>query len=137
MAEDSAVSMAETASNSISSAISKVYELMNNDFDAQPTIRPVLDLSDVQSGANTISGLFSGNRILSISAPGVGAISASMAKRQNGNYDLTSAINKLAKSNSGKSGNTYNINGITYDDGSEVSDAIKTLVRAVKIEGRT
>ena len=137
MAEDSAVSMAETASNSISSAISKVYDLMNSDFDAQPTIRPVLDLSDINSGANYISSMFTGRRTISVSAAGVGEISTSMAKRQNGNYDLASAINKLAKSNSNKPSNTYNINGITYDDGSSVADAIGTLIRAAKIERRT
>jgi hypothetical protein len=66
----------------------------------------------------------------------VGAISASMTNRQNGDSELISAINKLAKSN-GKSGDTYQINGISYNEGSDVADAIQTLVRAAKMEGRT
>ena len=33
-------------------------------------------------------------------------------------------------------GDTYQINGITYDSGSEVSEAIQTLIRASIIEGR-
>ena len=105
-------------------------------MDAQPTIRPVLDLSDVRAGANSIAGMFSGNRTLAISAPGVGVISASMANRQNGNNDLASAINKLAKSN-GKSGDIYNFNGFSYSEGSDVAGALQTLVRAAKMEGRT
>jgi hypothetical protein len=132
----SADDLAGTATNGFSYAIQKIAEFINSDLDAQPTIRPVLDLSNVRSGANAISSMFSGNRTLSISAPGVGAISASMANRQNGNNDLISAINKLAKS-SGKSGDTYQINGISYSEGSDVSDAIQTLVRAAKMEGRT
>ena len=132
----SARDLADTATNGFGNAIQKIVEFINTDMDTQPTIRPVLDLSDVKSGANTINGMFSGNRTLTISAPGVGAIAASMSTRQNGNADLVSAINKLAKSNS-KSGDTYQINGINYNEGSDVADAIQTLVRAANIERRT
>ena len=134
--KSSARDLADTTSKGFGNAISKINEMFDGTFDAQPTIRPVLDLSDVQAGANSISSMFSGNRTLAISAPGIGAISASMASRQNGNNDLVSAINKLAKS-SGKSGNTYNINGVSYSEGSDVADAIQTLARAITIEGRT
>lgn len=133
----SAGDLANTATTGFSNAIQKIAEFVNSDMNTQPTIRPVLDLSDVRSGANAISSMFSGNRTLAISAPGVGAISASMASRQNGNNDLVSAINKLAKSNGTNAGNTYNINGISYSEGSDVAEAIQTLVRATTIEGRT
>ena len=33
-------------------------------------------------------------------------------------------------------GDTYVIDGVTYDDGTNVSDAVRTLVRAAKIERR-
>ena len=33
-------------------------------------------------------------------------------------------------------GDTYTIDGITYDDGSNISDAIKTLVKATRMERR-
>ena len=33
--------------------------------------------------------------------------------------------------------NSYTINGVTYDDGTNVSDAVGSLVRAIKIERRT
>lgn len=56
--------------------------------------------------------------------------------RQNGNEDVVSAINKLGKSLSGSRGNTYNVNGITYDDGSEISNAVSELVRAARVERR-
>jgi phage-related protein len=132
----SADDLANTATNGFSNAIQKIAEFVNSDMDTQPTIRPVLDLSDVKAGASSISSLFSGNRTLAVSAPGLGAISASMSSRQNGNNDLASAINKLAKSNN-KSGDTYQINGISYSEGSDVAGAIQTLVRAAKMEGRT
>ena len=56
---------------------------------------------------------------------------------QNGNIDdVVSAINKLRK-DMGNVGNTYNsINGVTYDDGSGISDAVETIFRAARVERR-
>ena len=34
------------------------------------------------------------------------------------------------------SSTTYQINGITYDDGSNISNAVETLVRAARMERR-
>ena len=59
-----------------------------------------------------------------------------MANRQNGSYDVVSAIKDLGNKIKNNSGDTYNIEGITYDDGSNISEAVQTLVRAVKIERR-
>ena len=132
----SADGLANISTNGFGDAVQKIAEFISSDMDAQPTIRPVLDLSNIRAGASSISSLFSGNRTLAISAPGVGAISASMSNRQNGNNNLASAINKLAKTN-GKSGDIYNFNGFSYSEGSDVAGAIQTLVRAAKMEGRT
>ena len=45
-------------------------------------------------------------------------------------------IERLEKSLNNTGSTSYTINGITYDDGSNVSDAIRTLIRAVRVEGR-
>ncbi len=134
---DASKNMTSTAMNSTRKAISRIADVVNSDIDSRPTIRPVLDLSDVANGAGAI------NRMLSMS-PSVGLMSStgsimySMNKRQNGTTsDVISAINSLGKSLASSNGDTYNINGITYDDGSNVSDAIKTLIRAARIERRT
>ena len=52
------------------------------------------------------------------------------------NDDLISAINDLKRAINGYSGNEYNINGITYDDGSNISNAVKSIIRAAKVERR-
>ena len=129
--------MAEMAKNGLSKAISKVSEVINSDIDSQPTIRPVLDLSDVESGAGYLNGMFSNGPSIGVAA-NLRAISSGMnGKIQNGtNNDVVSAINKLRKDLGNISGNTYNVNGVTYDDGSNITNAVKELVRAVKIEGR-
>ena len=129
--------LGETATDTISSAISKVADFVNTDIDAQPTIRPVLDLSDVSSGARAIDGMFSMQPSVGVLS-NVRSISSMMNRGQNGtNNDVISAIKDLKSSFNNTPSNVYNVNGVTYDDGSNISDAVKTLVRAAKVERRS
>lgn len=128
--------MGETATQSISSVVSKIGDLIDDGIDSEPTIRPVLDLSDIKTGANLVGGMFA-NPLLTPTS-NIRAISTLMRENsQNGKTDeIVSSINKLRR-DLGKVGNTYNsINGITYNNGSEISDAVSTLVRAARIERR-
>ena len=129
--------LANSAKNGLSRAISNVSSLIENGIDSQPTIRPVLDLSDITSGVSTMNGMFGVNPSIS-ALDNVGSISSAMNRRnQNGaNYDVVSAIKDLGRKMGSASGDTYNINGVTYDDGSTVSNAIKALTRAIVVEGR-
>ena len=117
-------------------AIRGVSNLISEGIDDEFTIRPVLDLSDVQSGAAAINGMLG---IPSVGvAANLNAISTGMRTyRQNGGDDIVSAIDKLGKNLGNTTGDTYNINGITYDNGSEIQEAVSTLVRAARIERRT
>ena len=125
--------MADSARKGLSWAVSKIADVVENDIDTQPTIRPVLDLSNIRAGANSIGGM------LSVDATAVGRLSASMSGIQNGNNnsDIVSAINKLRKDIADNPRTVNNINGITYDDGSNVISAVETLVRYAGIEGRS
>ena len=78
------------------------------------------------------------NKNLALSA-NLSSISTSINRRlQNrGNDDVISAIKDLSKSISGNTGDTYNVNGINYSDDAEISDAIRTLVKASVVERRT
>ena len=129
--------MAFSAINTTRSAMSTVLDAMNTDMDTQPTIRPVVDLSDVKTGADAINGMLNGAQRIGVQS-NLGAIGSTMnALRQNGNNDdIIYAINKLRDKLDGI-GNTYNtVNGLTYDDGSNVTDAVETLVRYAKIGRR-
>ena len=130
--------MGENAVDPISQAISNISKVINSDVDAQPTIRPVMDLSDVESGAKTINGLL-GNGVSIGTYSNLRMINSMMNERaQNGsnNADVVNAINKLNKKLDNV-GNTYNsINGVTYDDGSNIHNAIGEIVRAARIERR-
>ena len=52
--------------------------------------------------------------------------------------DIINAIDKLRKDiNQLDTGSSYTINGITYDDGSNINSAVRAIVRAARIERRT
>jgi hypothetical protein len=131
------IGMATSARDGLNKAISKVKDFIDSDMDTQPTIRPVLDLSSVESGASAISGLLGGRASIGVSA-NVGAISTMMNRRnQNGNNaEVVSAINGLRKDLENVNHTTNVIQGITYDDGSVVHEALKTIIQAAKIERR-
>ena len=125
------------AMTSLSKPLSNISDIINSDIDIDPTIRPVLDLSNIRSGANAIDGMLS-RRTLSIDANAAGSISAAMTKRQNGSdsSEVVSAINALRKDMASMPRDSVNINGVTYDDGSNINNAVKTIVRAAKISRR-
>lgn len=129
-------SLGEKATDTISNSIARIGELISTDIDAQPTIRPVLDLSEVSAGAGAINGMFDANPSVGLMA-NIRSIGTLTNNRQNGNVDVIAAIDKLNKSLSNlPSGDTYSINGITYDDGSNIAGAVKDIVRAARMERR-
>jgi hypothetical protein len=87
------------AIDNLRSSISRISDIVNSEVDTQPTIRPVLDLSDIKSKTKTLNAMFSSEQAM--------AISASMNdnnrinESQNGNVDA-------------KSGNKYEFNQYNY-----------------------
>lgn len=128
-------SMASVATKGLRNAISRVKDAIDSDIDTQPTIRPVLDLSDVAAGAGAIGGMLGMRPSVGVLA-NVGEIGYMMNNRQNGTNDVLSAIKDLGRKLSNATGDTYQINGVTYDDGSNITDAVKTIVRAARVERR-
>jgi hypothetical protein len=55
----SAKDMGNMAINSLKDAISNVADVVSGDLDLAPTIRPVLDLTDVQAGKKSLYNMFS------------------------------------------------------------------------------
>lgn len=134
---DASEEVGDEAVKSMADTISGISSILESETDAQPTIRPVLDLSDVEAGAKSIGGIFSGQPSVGVLS-NVNAINSSMGKR-NINEEtelLISEISKLRNDLSAGDHSTYYINGITYDDGSNIAEAIKTIARAAKVERR-
>ena len=63
---DAAANMAGYATDGLSNAISTVSDLVNGEFDMQPSIRPVLDFTDVTRGAGELNNLFGYTRTLAL-----------------------------------------------------------------------
>jgi tape measure domain-containing protein len=133
---DAGQNMGETAFASIRKALSGMNDLVDSNMDTSPTIRPVLDLTNVKAGAGQMNDLFSDPSFTPLATlRAIGNLSN--RNRQNGNSEeVVRAIGKLEKSLKSV-GNTYNsINGITYDNDSEISEAVETLVRAATVGRR-
>lgn len=121
--------------DSVSEAMQSAEDIFDSTVDVAPVITPVVDLTDIQTGAARITSMFNNPSVTPMT--NIRAISGMTNNRQNGNNeDVVDAINSLRKSLD-NTGNTYNnISGITYGSDTDVADAIETLVRAATIGGR-
>lgn len=137
LASDSSKSMASAAFNNTRDILSRLGDAISGDMDLQPTIRPVLDLSEVRARSKALDGMLNVRASSGVIA-NVRAIDARMEqRRQNGNNgEVVSAIKGLRKDLSKVGNTTYSINGITYSNGDEVAGAVSTIVRAARIERR-
>jgi hypothetical protein len=128
--------LAEMATKGLTGVISKIKDLIENGIDTQPTIRPVLDLSGISKDISVMNGMLA-------MSPSVGTLSrvnsinTSMNKIQNGqNSEILATMDKILNKLDNASGDTININGVTYDDGSQLQEAIELIIRAANIERR-
>ena len=129
--------MANTSIDTTKNALNKIASLNLDSINTDPTIRPVVDLSNVSAGADKIASMLNLNPSVGL-ATNLGAINSAMNSRiqNDSNQDVINALRDVKRAITKSAKPTYNINGITYDDGSNVSNAVSDLVRAVKVEGR-
>ena len=77
---NAAANMAGYATDGLSNAIANVSDLVNGEFDMQPTIRPVLDFTDVAKGFGELNGLFGYTRTLALAGQTSLAFDSAMDK---------------------------------------------------------
>ena len=136
-ATKSATNLANSVIDNVKNPLSNIGKIVDGNIDANPTITPVLDLSNVERNSRRIGDLVSGNGTLSLSTDNANLMTKSIGQIQNGpdNSDIVSALKDL-KASMADNRPSYTVNGITYDDGSNITSAVETLVRAAKIERR-
>lgn len=130
-------SMTKLANNTINGFKRSISDINSGIGEiASPVITPVLDLSDVESGGKHINGLLGG--MTSIGSGLTSSIGASIRLGQNDtNGKILSAIKSLGDSlGRPNTINKYSIEGITYDDGTAMSNTISDLIRIAKVERR-
>ena len=101
----SATDVGKTAVESLKTPMEKISDILGSDMNAEPTIRPVLDLSQVQAGSSQLSNLF-GQQTVALAGVNAGImigntsaladIAAQMQKVNDaGNTDIVDAITGL------------------------------------------
>lgn len=117
----------------LQNSLNMISALMNSGLDTSPTITPVIDDSQVRAGIQRVNTMMTNLTV----GQNMAMAGASFGINQNGDTaDVVSAINGLRKDILERPQNVYTVNGVTYDDGSTTANAVKTLVRAVKMNGR-
>ena len=134
---DSVVSVGEGMLDEFGNIISQIQDGVDTNMDYDPTITPVVDLSNLEDAAGAIGGYFDGS-IMPIDIIGdLGYIGNSFSGQNGRNYDVVSALDKLGSDIvNNTSGDSYVINGVTYEEGSDVAAAIQTLAHAAVVSGR-
>ncbi len=132
-------SVATTASregiDATKGALRHMADAISGSLDLDPTIKPVLDLTDIKNGAGLISSLLPNGSVgLGLAVAG----NAPGATYRMTNEDVVSAINGLRNDlmNNPQTVNNYTMGDVSYDDGSNVATAVRSLIRAARTERR-
>lgn len=134
LVSDASGKVAKGTLSTVQDTMARVYSIANDDSFYSPTITPIMDLSEIQNGANSIPGMLSGYS-LSLANSNNELNNERVARTQANNLTSLFGSLKSALMNQQPS-TTYNINGVTYDDGSNIANAMKAIANAAIIEGR-
>lgn len=93
---DAGSSVAENAKDGLGNAMHTVTDYLNGDLDMRPTIRPVLDLSDVANSAGVIDGLLYNQKLMALASQTSFAFAANTGESElTVNVDNNSVVNEL------------------------------------------
>lgn len=127
---DATEDMGNNAINSIADVLSNISDYVNDEMDADPTIRPVLDLSNITDGAQTINDLLSGDRAMSMAASSNMSMNASLANQTTTQMmlaELRDALSGFGENNESiVNNNTFNISG---SNPKEIADEINKILQ--------
>lgn len=130
-----------SAIDSLAYAMAQISDTMNSGVNANPTIRPVVDMSNVNRGVSTISGLFGDEQMrasLNATTQIQSDFNSAMANR-NG-LSSVRAIDKLTKRIDGmtESMNSRSLNVYNTIDGAADPEAFADgLIRSFRLNART
>ncbi len=117
-----------------STAMSQISSILSSDIDSQPTIRPVLDLSEIQNGRNRLYSMVNGMDGYGISGTvSYAYAAASSSKRPSSEVEreskivdkLQTLINELSDM-PGMTNNTFNISG---DNPKEIANEVSKILQ--------
>ncbi len=124
LSEKASANMAENAKNGLKDAISKIPSLMEN-IDEQPTIRPVLDLSNIQNGID-----FMNNHMPSTYNASINGSTNLANMAANGiNKAKTFAVEAKEAATNSLANNMSNTFNITGDNPKEIANEVSKILQ--------
>lgn len=139
-ARSAGAKMASSATTGLTAALTRASDLVSDNLDLQPTIRPILDLSQIQNGVNQVSGMFAGHTMelaaTNVSGFGNNAINmnASIDRlsklNETSNREVISAIAEL-RGDFGSLVNAINGMHIRMDSGTVVGELVGKIDRSL------
>jgi hypothetical protein len=133
---DSSEDMAYAAVDTVSNAIASIADLVDEQMDTNPTIRPVLDLTDVVNGASAMNDMLSSDRAVRLAASSDMDVNSKIAAANAPSVfdELRATLGNIAASdNRGVvQNNTFNISGT---DPREMADEINKILQEQMVRG--
>ena len=124
LSSNAAVQMGEDIIDRMQAAVNAVNMMAQSGVDAQPTIRPVYDMSELEAQANQINGLLSSGYI-GVSADMASSVSRHMGMTRN-NQNGGTTTNSYDQSMHASNYNTFNI---TSNNPKEVANEVSKILQ--------
>lgn len=119
----------ESAIDGMSSTLSKLSDEINSDIDTTPTIRPVMDLTDVTNGVGAINGMLSWDSAIRLSANNDAMMNRRIVARndyESALRNLSSTVGNISTVGGNVNNNTFNITG---DNPKEIASEVSTILQ--------
>lgn len=130
---DATVDMGKGAVGAMSDTLSTIADLVSSDIDAEPTIRPVMDLSNIQNGANQLFSMMKSVDGYSLSgsldiANRTGSRINEVRSKATDNFSVLDKISDaVGNFNGGNSfENTFNITG---SNPKEIAEEVSNIIQ--------
>ena len=126
---------AEDSIPGINNAISAVYSAIEGDMDSQPTIRPVMDLTEIQNGISSVNRMTSGGVNYAVSGTYQAAqqITGETIASRNAQAlaDNNAAVQRLTNTVRSQDGGVVNYNtfNITGTNAEEIANAVSEILQ--------
>lgn len=119
--------------DSMRNAVSSITNLIENGMDSDPTIRPVLDLSNVSAGVNDLNSMINSDRSIALAASASYGANSVFERNQNGlivnNRDVVRSISDL-RSDMHEMANAIRELQIVMDTGTLVGSIVEPMDQA-------
>ena len=133
--EDAVNNLGDSAINSLTSTLNGISDIILTEVE-DPTIKPILDLTDVSTGMGVLENMFNADRSISLAADSNTGVNNKIAAQNRQLEAIEDIQSKLGETPENQNGITQNNNFyITSDNPQEVADYVENRI-AVNVDRR-